>query len=86
MAQVEIEEKINVPEVKITVRSDESLLNLDLINTVSKVYDLAGKYRGKPKESKSFPERNGERMAGEFCLIFPNRGCMSQFCDELGDT
>lgn len=86
MAQVEIEEKLNAPEVKIIVRSDKSLADLDLIQTASEVYDLAEKYRGKPKGSKSFPERKGERMAGEFCLIFPNRGCMSQFCDELGDT
>lgn len=84
MAHVEIEEKINVPEVKITVRSEESLLTLDLINTVFKVYDSAEKYKGTPKEHKSFPERKGERMAAEFCLMFPNRGCLTQFCDELG--
>ena len=83
MARVKIDESLNIPKVRVTVRSDKSILNPDIIDTIFDVYDSAEKYNGRPVESKSFPERMGKRTSAEFCLIFPNRDCLKQFCDEL---
>ena len=71
MARLEIEENLNIPKVRITVRSDKSLSNQDTIKTVFGVYKLAEKYRGRSIECKSFPEtREGKKNSSRILFDF----------------
>ena len=84
MAQLQIKEIQDTKKVQVTISSDKSLLNPDIINTIYQVYDIAERYRGEPEErNRNFPERNGKRTVAEISLIFPNLGCLTQFRDDI---